>query len=181
MPGGRAHDRLRGRFPTHKMPFESPYRGRGKPGKYGKLPQGMGWKITEWTDHLYTIPQEDPYALAPGAKFTWTRMRVVGGRTNVWGRSCDRFGPLDFKGKSQQDGFGEDWPVSYDDVVALLRSDRKAHWSFGNLGRRLQLTLRQVSAAGFSSPLRGVAGPARRGEAGHQGAAPATGGDQPGL
>jgi len=105
-------------FATHKMPFESPYRGRGKPGKNGKLPQGMGWKITEWTDHLYTIPQEDPYALAPGAKFTWTRMRAVGGRTNVWGRSCDRFGPLDFKGKSQQDGFGEDWPVTYDDLAA---------------------------------------------------------------
>jgi len=104
-------------FYTHKMPFEWPYRGRGKPGQNGKLPQGMAWKITEWTDHLYTIPQEDPYALAPGSKFTWTRMRLVGGRTNVWGRSCDRFGPLDFKAKSQQDGFGEDWPVTYDDVA----------------------------------------------------------------
>ena len=105
-------------FHPHTMSYEWPYRGRGKPGQYGKLPQGMGWKISEWTDHLYTIPQEDPYALAPGSEFTWTRLRAVGGRTNVWGRSCDRFGPLDFKAKSLQDGFGDDWPITYDDVAS---------------------------------------------------------------
>jgi choline dehydrogenase-like flavoprotein len=104
-------------FYTHKFGYEWPYRGHGKPGEYGKLPQGMGWKITEWTDHLFTIPDEDPYALAPGAKFTWTRLRAVGGRSLVWGRGCDRFGPLDFKPKSLQGGWGDDWPVSYDDVA----------------------------------------------------------------
>jgi choline dehydrogenase-like flavoprotein len=104
-------------FHTHTFPYGWTYRGNGKPGAYGKLPQGMEWKINEWTDHLYTIPDEDPYALAPGAKFTWTRMRVLGGRTNCWGRGCDRFGPLDFKAKSLQDGWGEDWPISYDDVA----------------------------------------------------------------
>ena len=104
-------------FYTHKFPYEWPYRGQGKPGEYGKLPQGMEWKIKAWTDRLYTIPDEDPYALAPGAKFTWTRLRAVGGRTNLWGRGCDRFGPLDFKAKSLQDGWGDDWPVSYDDVA----------------------------------------------------------------
>ena len=104
-------------FYTNTFPYGWTYRGSGKPGEYGKLPQGMGWKINEWTDHLYTIPDEDPYALAPGAKFTWTRMRVLGGRTNCWGRGTDRFGPLDFKAKSLQDGWGEDWPISYDDVA----------------------------------------------------------------
>jgi choline dehydrogenase-like flavoprotein len=104
-------------FYTHKLAFEWPYRGRGKPGQYGKLPQGMEWKIKEWTDHLYTIPEEDHYAVAPGAKFTWTRLRAVGGRTNLWGRGCDRLGPLDFKAKSLQDGWGEDWPITYDDVA----------------------------------------------------------------
>ncbi len=104
-------------FEPHKMPYEWPYRGQGKPGEYGKLPQGMGWKINAWTDHIYTIPKNDPYALAPGSKFTWTRVRAVGGRTNFWGRGVDRFGPLDFKAKSLQDGWGEDWPISYDDVA----------------------------------------------------------------
>jgi choline dehydrogenase-like flavoprotein len=103
-------------FHTHTFPYEWPHRGQGKPGQYGHLPQGMEWKIKEWTDQLYTIPSEDPYALAPGAKFTWTRLRAVGGRTLLWGRGSDRFGPLDFKAKSQQDGWGEDWPISYEDV-----------------------------------------------------------------
>jgi choline dehydrogenase-like flavoprotein len=103
-------------FHTHTFPYEWPYRGQGKPGQYGHLPQGMGWKIKEWTDQLYTIPAEDPYALAPGAKFTWTRLRAVGGRTLLWGRGSDRFGPLDFKARSLQDGWGEDWPITYEDV-----------------------------------------------------------------
>ena len=104
-------------FHTHKYPFKWPYRGNGKPGKYGKLPQGMEWKINEWTENLYTVPQDDPYALAPGAKFTWTRLRAVGGRTLVWGRESGRYGPLDFKPKSLQDGFGEDWPITYEDLA----------------------------------------------------------------
>jgi choline dehydrogenase-like flavoprotein len=104
-------------FHNHKPPYRWPYRGDGKPGQYGKLPQGMEWKINEWTDHLYTIPEEDPYALGPGAKFTWTRVRAVGGRTLVWGRESGRFGPLDFKPKSMQDGFGEDWPFMYEDLA----------------------------------------------------------------
>ncbi len=104
-------------FHTHKYPFKWAYRGNGKPGKYGELPQGMEWKINEWTENLYTVPQDDPYALAPGAKFTWTRLRAVGGRTLVWGRESGRFGPLDFKPKSLQDGFGEDWPITYEDLA----------------------------------------------------------------
>ena len=39
-------------FHNHKFPYEWPYRGGGKPGRYGRLPQGMEWKIKEWTDHL---------------------------------------------------------------------------------------------------------------------------------
>jgi len=103
-------------FHNHKPPYHWPYRGQGKPGQYGKLPQGMEWKINEWTDQLYTVPHHDPYALAPGAKFTWTRLRAVGGRTLVWGRESGRFGQLDFKPKSMQDGFGEDWPITYEDL-----------------------------------------------------------------
>ncbi len=48
--------------------------------------------------------------------YSWFgRLRVVGGRTNVWGRQCYRMSDLDFKAASH-DGFGEDWPISYKDV-----------------------------------------------------------------
>ncbi|MEO8636913.1 MAG: GMC family oxidoreductase [Gemmatimonadales bacterium] len=57
----------------------------------------------------------EPYTRAPGTKFDWWRARMLGGRTNHWGRISLRFGPDDFKGKSK-DGLGEDWPISYDEL-----------------------------------------------------------------
>ncbi|MFL5608097.1 MAG: GMC oxidoreductase [Gemmatimonadaceae bacterium] len=58
----------------------------------------------------------EPYTVAAGQKFMWWRGRMLGGRTNHWGRISLRFGPDDFKSKSK-DGLGEDWPISYDDVA----------------------------------------------------------------
>jgi choline dehydrogenase-like flavoprotein len=96
-------------FLTHTWPWELPFRGEGKPGEYDGL-----WKINEYTAHLYTNPRKDVYHSDP--EFHWTRLRAVGGRTNTWGRSCFRHGPLDFKTQSLQ-GFGEDWPIGYDDIA----------------------------------------------------------------
>lgn len=96
-------------FHTHTWPYELKFRGRGKPGEYDGL-----WKINEYTAHLYTNPRQDIYHSDP--EFHWTRLRAVGGRTNTWGRACFRHGPLDFKTKTTQ-GFGEDWPLSYEDLA----------------------------------------------------------------
>ena len=52
----------------------------------------------------------EPYTKAPGTKFEWWRARMLGGRTNHWGRISLRFGPDDFRRKSV-DGLGDDWPV----------------------------------------------------------------------
>ena len=57
----------------------------------------------------------EPYTRAPGTKFDWWRARMLGGRTNHWGRISLRFGPDDFRGKSR-DGLGDDWPISYGDL-----------------------------------------------------------------
>ncbi len=57
----------------------------------------------------------EPYTRAPGTRFDWWRARMLGGRTNHWGRISLRFGPDDFRGKSR-DGLGDDWPISYDDL-----------------------------------------------------------------
>jgi choline dehydrogenase-like flavoprotein len=58
----------------------------------------------------------EPYTKAEGTKFDWWRARMLGGRTNHWGRISLRFGPTDFKGKSH-DGLGDDWPITYDDIA----------------------------------------------------------------
>lgn len=57
----------------------------------------------------------EPYTTAPGSSFNWWRARMVGGRTNHWGRISLRFGPDDFQHKTI-DGLGFDWPISYDDM-----------------------------------------------------------------
>ena len=66
-----------------------------------------GWEVDgepyTQTGKEHTIPWE------------WWRARMVGGRTNHWGRISLRFGPKDFKRKSI-DGLGDDWPIGYDDV-----------------------------------------------------------------
>ena len=58
----------------------------------------------------------EPYTRAPGTNFLWWRARMLGGRTNHWGRISLRFGPDDFRRKSL-DGMGDDWPITYDDVA----------------------------------------------------------------
>jgi len=57
----------------------------------------------------------EPYTVAEGENFRWFRARMLGGRTNHWGRISLRFGPWDFKSRSR-DGLGDDWPISYDDM-----------------------------------------------------------------
>src|SRR5437899_2639273 len=88
-------------------PYESPRRGKStKERPFGEFDACIGgWEI----------PGE-PYTRAPGTEFSWWRARMVGGRTNHWGRISLRFGPYDFKRKSR-DGLGDDWPISYEDVA----------------------------------------------------------------
>src|SRR2546430_1368993 len=43
------------------------------------------------------------------------RLRITGGRTNVWGRLCLRFSDWDFRAAAR-DGYGEDWPLSYKEL-----------------------------------------------------------------
>ena len=73
----------------------------------------------------------EPYTRAPGTQFSWWRARMLGGRTNHWGRISLRFGPDDFRGKSL-DGLGDDWPISYDDVKPYYDEVDKLIGIFGS-------------------------------------------------
>lgn len=57
----------------------------------------------------------EPYTAAPGTTFKAFRSRMLGGRTNHWGRISLRFGPDDFK-RGSLTGVGDDWPITYDDI-----------------------------------------------------------------
>jgi choline dehydrogenase-like flavoprotein len=69
-------------------------------------------------DGGWRVPGE-PYVQTteePSGRFDWWRARMLGGRTNHWGRISLRNGPYDFKGKTR-DGLGFDWPLTYEDVA----------------------------------------------------------------
>ena len=71
----------------------------------------------EWNYKWFVNDLEEPYTTPDDKPFSWQgRTRVVGGRTNVWGRQSYRFSEQDLHGKSF-DGYGEDWPISYKDLV----------------------------------------------------------------
>ena len=46
----------------------------------------------------------------------WWRARMLGGRTNHYGRISLRMGPYDFKPYSR-DGKGFDWPITYEELA----------------------------------------------------------------
>lgn len=75
------------------------------------------YACTEWNYDWFANDLEEPYTTPDGKPFSWQgRTRIVGGRTNVWGRQSYRFGPYDFKAASL-DGFGVDWPVTYEEMA----------------------------------------------------------------
>jgi choline dehydrogenase-like flavoprotein len=86
--------------------YDSPRRGADIPSRqFGEFDAGLGgWTL-----------EGEPYTTAPGERFDWYRTRMLGGRTNHWGRISLRFGPYDFKRKSI-DGLGDDWPIAYEDM-----------------------------------------------------------------
>lgn len=72
----------------------------------------------------------EPYTKAEGTQWDWWRARMLGGRTNHWGRISLRFGPKDFKRKSI-DGLGDDWPIGYEDIKPYYDAIDKLIGVFG--------------------------------------------------
>lgn len=87
-----------------KFPYESPRRGaRTKLRGFGDFDAAYGgWEI-----------EGEPYTRKESTEFDWFRSRMLGGRTNHWGRISLRFGPKDFQ---PNDGYSENWPITYDEV-----------------------------------------------------------------
>ena len=90
-----------------KWPYDSPRRGASTPEQqFGEFDAGLGgWTL-----------EGEPYTVAADQDFDWFRTRMLGGRTNHWGRISLRYGPDDFRRRST-DGLGDDWPIGYDDIA----------------------------------------------------------------
>jgi choline dehydrogenase-like flavoprotein len=124
LEAGRNYDPI-AETPMFETPKDAPLRGTATPDK----PFGY---FDGTVDGGWTVPNE-PYVVRKGAEqnwreasdwtatstnqnFMWWRARMLGGRTNHWGRISLRMGPYDFKPKSR-DGLGLDWPISYEDLA----------------------------------------------------------------
>ena len=104
-----------------KFPYESPRRGAGSRRPFGEFDMAYGgWEI-----------EGEPYNQVGDTKFDWFRSRMLGGRTNHWGRISLRFGPRDFKGKDR-DGLGDNWPIGYDDLKPYYDKVDKLIGVFGS-------------------------------------------------
>ena len=78
--------------------------------------QKMCYACMEYNYDWFVDDLQNPYSSPPDKPFTWQRLRIVGGRTLVWGRQSYRLSDLDFKAASL-DGYGADWPFSYKDIA----------------------------------------------------------------
>jgi choline dehydrogenase-like flavoprotein len=105
-------------FNEHVPGYDLTYRDRASEWIRRTRPvQRDSYACREWNYKWFANDLEEPYTTPDGKPFSWQgRMRVVGGRTNVWGRQSYRFSDQDLHGKSF-DGYGEDWPLSYSDLV----------------------------------------------------------------
>jgi choline dehydrogenase-like flavoprotein len=114
-----------------EWPYEERYRGELPPDSHALTfneytirnpPYGAGFDKYK---HLYTdgahaynrnilVDERDhPFT---GTRYDWLCARCLGGKTNIWGRLALRFSDYEFKAKSR-DGYGEDWPIRYEDVA----------------------------------------------------------------
>ena len=73
----------------------------------------------------------EPYTQKGDTDFMWWRGRMLGGRTNHWGRISLRFGPLDFK-RRDIDGLGANWPIGYEDIKPYYDKVDKLIGVFGS-------------------------------------------------
>ncbi len=105
-------------FTEHVPPFKLKYRDHAPEIIRKTRPvQKECYACMEYNYDWFANDLEEPYTTPADMPFSWQgRMRITGGRTNVWGRQSYRLSDLDFKAASH-DGYGEDWPLSYQDLA----------------------------------------------------------------
>jgi choline dehydrogenase-like flavoprotein len=105
-------------FSEHKPAFELKYRNLAPEIVRKTRPIQSKFEVcSEYNYDWFVNDLEEPYTTPKDQPFDWMgRLRITGGRTNVWGRVSLRFSEADFKSASQ-DGYDEDWPLGYRDIA----------------------------------------------------------------
>jgi choline dehydrogenase-like flavoprotein len=101
-------------YKEHKWPSDYEHRGALEGGMYSDS-RHQPFSFFSAPNGYWSIEGE-PYTVAPGSEFRWFRSRILGGRTNHYGRISLRFADYDFKPYTR-DSVGTDWPISYEDIA----------------------------------------------------------------
>jgi len=107
----------RGRMPLDHRPIAvAEYNFLDRP--YGANPQMAKYaKVTSYAANTFTrnwVVNEKEHPTT-GTTYSWVRARVLGGKTNFWGRGALRYGPMQFDA-ARLDGYDVDWPIRYAEV-----------------------------------------------------------------
>jgi len=99
-------------FTEHMPAYKLKYRDHSPEIVRTRPVQKQCYACMEYNYEWFVNDLENPYSTPPGKPFTWQRLRILGGRSLVWGRQSYRMSDNDFKAASR-DGYGDDWPISY--------------------------------------------------------------------
>src|ERR1051325_8259795 len=109
-------------FTDHQQTWQLPYLGQSPLMRHDRPIQSECYACREHNYKWFVSDVENPYTQAN--PFKWIRMRVLGGRSMSWGRQSYRMSDLDFKAASH-DGYGDDWPISYEEMVPYYETVEK--------------------------------------------------------
>ena len=109
-------------FTEHTQSWQLPYLGHSPKIREERPIQTQCYACRESNHEWFVNDRENPYTQAK--PFNWIRMRVLGGRSMSWGRHSYRMSDLDFTAASH-DGYGDDWPISYGEMVPYYEEVEK--------------------------------------------------------
>lgn len=104
-------------FTEHVWPYQLKFRGFGNQQQLLQTQpvQRLCYACDEYSHQFFVNDLEHPYTFPPDKPFMWIRGRQVGGKTFCWARESYRYSDNEFQAASR-DGYGEDWPISYQDL-----------------------------------------------------------------
>ena len=103
-------------FTEHMPSFQLKYRNHSPEMMRTRPVQRQCYACMEYNYEWFVNDLENPYSTPAGKPFSWQRLRILGGRSLVWGRQSYRLSDVDFKAASR-DGYDTDWPISYADLA----------------------------------------------------------------
>ena len=72
------------------------------------------YAYNETTEHFFVKDKEHPWEQTK--PFDWIRGYQVGGKSLMWARMTQRWGQMAFE-ENGKDGYGVEWPISYEDLA----------------------------------------------------------------